>query len=568
MLLKTANRNSSREKGGYRYDSEIKQYASYLRMICGPLAYETIQRNLECALPALSSTNRYILKSNCNISEGILRNEELLLYLKKRNLPLVVSLSEDATRIIGRVQYDPKSNQLVGFTLQLNRSNGMPIPHSFPARSALEIYNHFAQGDPISNFLNVIMAQPVANAKPFCLLAYGSDNSYSSDDVSKRWQHITNELEKIGIKVLTISSDSDPRYNAAMRRLSKLGCDRGVYAVWFSCAGKIIGPFYVQDTIHIGTKLRNFLLRTIMNSSLLPFGNYFIDWNHLNVLLEKFPKDQHQLTASVLNPIDRQNFHSVLRMSDPKVIALLKSHVEGSEATVLYLQMMKDVIDAFMNQNLKNLQRVRKMWYSLFIARIWRSYVWSSKKYTLKKNFLTSACYSCLEINAHSLIMCMMHLKTINRPDLFLPHLFESQPCESMFRQFRSFTTTYSTVTNCTVKEAISRISKIQHQNDIIHQTSPHFLYPRLGKQQYSNHTVPDDLPTKEEIIAEIQQCQRDAIAKAKSMGLIPNARNHRFKDGIPCKLSPYDSKILKKEMFGKRSKRHQSIRQISTTFS
>lgn len=131
--------------------------------------------------------------------------------------------------------------------------------------------------------------------------------------------------------------------------------------------------------------------------------------------------------------------------------------------------MMKDVIDAFMNQNLKHLQRVRKMWYSLFFARIWRSYVWSSKKYTLKKNFLTSACYSCLEINAHSLIMCMIHLKTINRPDLFLPHLFESQPCESIFRQIRSFTTTYSTVTNSTVKEAMSRISKIQLQNDVIH---------------------------------------------------------------------------------------------------
>lgn len=361
--------------------------------------------------------------------------------------------------------------------------------------------------------------------------------------------------KKKGINVLTISSDSDPRYNAAMRRLSKLGCDRGVHAVWFSCAGKTIGPFYVQDTIHIGTKLRNFFLRTILNRSLLPFGEYFIDWNHLNVLLEKFAKDQHQLTASVLNPIDRQNFHSVLRMCDPKVIALLKSHVKGSEATVLYLQMMKDVIDAFMNQDLKYLQRVRKMWYSLFIARIWRSYVWSSKKYTLKKNFLTSACYSCLEINAHSLIMSMIHLKTINRPDLFLPHLFESQPCESIFGQFRSFTTTYSTKTNCTVKEAMSRISKIQLQNDVIHKTSPNFVYPRFGKQQNSNHTVPDDLPTKEEIIAEIQKCQRDAIAKAKSLGLIPR-RNHRFKDGIPCKLLPYDGNKIKKRNVWKKIKK------------
>lgn len=38
-LLAAADRNASRKKGGYRYDSEIKPYASYLRMICGPLAY-------------------------------------------------------------------------------------------------------------------------------------------------------------------------------------------------------------------------------------------------------------------------------------------------------------------------------------------------------------------------------------------------------------------------------------------------------------------------------------------------------------------------------------------------
>lgn len=136
-FLIAADKNSTRNKGGY--DTEIKQYASYLRMICGPLAYETIQTNLTHSLPSLSSTNRYIKLSNCSVIEGILRTEELLIYLQERNLPLVVSLSEDATSIIGRVQYDSSSNQVVGFTLPLNKSNGMPIPYSFPARTAEEI---------------------------------------------------------------------------------------------------------------------------------------------------------------------------------------------------------------------------------------------------------------------------------------------------------------------------------------------------------------------------------------------------------------------------------------------
>lgn len=286
--------------------------------------------------------------------------------------------------------------------------------------------------------------------------------------------------------------------------------------------------------------MRNFLLRTISKTH-LPFGKYFIDWNHLHVLLNDFPKDVHQLTASVLNPIDRQNFQSVERMCDPKVIMLLKAHVKESNATVVYLQIMRDIIDTFLDRKLKPLQRINKMWYSIFLIRIWRHFINSHKKYTLKDNFLTAPCYICLEINAHSLVMCMLYLKEINRPELFLPHLFESQPCESTFRQFRSFTSTYSTVTNCTVKEALLRISKIQLQNDIIHGTSSHFTYPRLNKQYNSNDTVPDedvDLPSKMEIVAEIQNCQQDAIIQAKALGLIPK---QRF-TGFSCQVPEYTS--------------------------
>lgn len=37
-LIEAADRNSAREKGGFRYDPEIEKYASHLRLIRGPLA--------------------------------------------------------------------------------------------------------------------------------------------------------------------------------------------------------------------------------------------------------------------------------------------------------------------------------------------------------------------------------------------------------------------------------------------------------------------------------------------------------------------------------------------------
>lgn len=83
-------------------------------MIVGALAYETLQKNLECCLPSLPSTNRYVQSSGCHVTEGIVRHEELAIYLNERSLEPFVCLSEDATRISGIVQYCSKTNQLVG----------------------------------------------------------------------------------------------------------------------------------------------------------------------------------------------------------------------------------------------------------------------------------------------------------------------------------------------------------------------------------------------------------------------------------------------------------------------
>lgn len=78
------DRNSKRKKGGYRYDSDIKLFSAYLRTIVGRLGYETIQKNLPCALPSLPLTNRYIQASNCRVHEGVLRSEKLLVHLSSR----------------------------------------------------------------------------------------------------------------------------------------------------------------------------------------------------------------------------------------------------------------------------------------------------------------------------------------------------------------------------------------------------------------------------------------------------------------------------------------------------
>lgn len=277
--------------------------------------------------------------------------------------------------------------------------------------------------------------------------------------------------------MLTINSDSDTKFNAAMRELSMLGSNSRQFPSWFSCGETHSCPFYMQDPIHIATKLRNLLLRTILDRKRLPFGTFSIRVQHLFDLLRKVPKDKHLLTPSTLNPTDRQNFKSVKLMCDPRVSKCLRDKVPGSDATILFLQMIRDVIDSYMDRDLSPIQRIRKIWFSLFLIRIWRQFIVSSKNYKLRDHFLTSNCYSCVELNAHALVLSILHLRNINKAEWFLPFLFESQPCESIFRQFRSLSSVNSTVVNCTTKEAISRISKIHFQNKITYTTSALFKY-------------------------------------------------------------------------------------------
>lgn len=208
--MTTAHVNLNRQKGGFRYDEQTRMISTYLRMICGRLGYSTIQNNLQGVLPSVVSTNRYIKKTDCSIVEGELRGKQLLKYLEDRGLPKEVVLSDDATRVVGRIQYDSSSNQIMGFALPIDKKTGMPITGAYPARNAEEILKTFSCKNSVSSFVIAIMAQTIADVPPFCVAMFGSDAKYTSEDVENRWKYITSELAKLNIKVLVICSDSDP----------------------------------------------------------------------------------------------------------------------------------------------------------------------------------------------------------------------------------------------------------------------------------------------------------------------------------------------------------------------
>lgn len=516
MLLRSFYGNCEKKTNstGCRFTKETKWFSTYIFLLSGPLAYRTLKANLMFCIPSTKSIYKYIRQNirSVGIEEGVLRSSQLFDYLSENGLPLVVSLSEDQTRITNRVQFDSKTNQLLGFVLPYD-NNGMPKPRTFLARSAKEIEEHFLiNSHNVSSYVNVVMAQPLAEGFPaFALMIFGSNSQYTAKDVSRRWNHIKCELMKFGIQVLAICSDSEPKYNSAMRNLAQLGAHNPLLpnVHWFQ-SSMLNDTSFVQDTEHIGTKFRNHLLKT---NGKLTIGQYSVSLSHLEWLIQNVPKDKHSLTQTTINPLDKQNFASVLKISEEKVTKLLSEKIPESLATVLYLEIMRESIDSFRKHNLKPLERIYKIWHACFTLRFWRNSIKNDKEKALKTHFVSLNTYSCVELNAHSIVLIVCYLKSQNLPNLFLPLLLGSQPCEGIFRQIRSLTTSQSTVTNFTLLEFMNKICRVELQSFIAYKALPEMNFPQVKiPSPAQNEHQEVELPEIDQILAVIETARDDAM--------------------------------------------------------
>ena len=134
----------------------------------GPIAYEFLHRNIPEAIPSVLLIRNKIYSQYSDISEGVLMFDELLAHLKRFKSPAVISISEDATRIISHVEYDSHSNQYVGFVLP-SKEDGLPFIGAYEATSFDSITEIFKRR-PLSKFAYVYVAQPLyEDVPPFCM---------------------------------------------------------------------------------------------------------------------------------------------------------------------------------------------------------------------------------------------------------------------------------------------------------------------------------------------------------------------------------------------------------------
>ncbi|KAE9521238.1 hypothetical protein AGLY_018363 [Aphis glycines] len=328
-----------------------------------------------------------------------------------------------------------------------------------------------------SHYAYVIMAQPLSdNAPPFCIAIFGTDNKFTHLDVMARRKVINDLAADEGITVLGYSSDGDTRLLKSMQSKTY---DNKINLSQFS-------QFFVQDTVHIGTKLRTRILKPGIE---LLIGSYTVSITHLFQLTELYSKDKHLLTNTDLNPDDKMNFNAAEKMCSDQVIELLKNILD-SQGTISFLKIMNNVLKSYLNKTIGVKERLYCLWHSVYLLRIWRCSIMKNNDLTLKNNCITSNAYSCIELDALALINIVKYFSKLengNDSQMFLPWLYSSQTCEKLFRSTRSMTSTYSTVVNFSLKDFIRKLTRIEIlnciQNDlkITAESNPenNFLFPR-----------------------------------------------------------------------------------------
>lgn len=214
------------------------------------------------------------------------------------------------------------------------------------------------------------------------------------------------------------------------------------------------------------------------------------------------------------------------KLMEDRVLSAIKNDVADSEATIAYLEMCKHITSAYLEADLKPIERIYKIWYALYFIRSWRKWLVMQKGYSLGENFISNNAYTCVEINAHAMIEIIVKLRTIEQTNLFIPYLFASQPCEHIFRTMRSMGTINFTKINFTLNELFHLIARFEMINKITY-SNKNIKFARHHSENINENTsqaaLPAEFPTDREILEVMINARAKALEKASEFGISLN---------------------------------------------
>jgi hypothetical protein len=189
----SGERNGQCAKTRRRYEQKCKDVAKILFLFGGNSCYQFLHSNMPSVLPSPSLLLRD-LHSATPPKEGDIRCKELRNFIEKNGYEPYVFISEDATRIVGKLEFDTMTNSLSGSAKAL-LENGLS-EHPVRLETASDICRSAAL--PVAHNAYVTVAK-IPGGKSFVLSLHATDNRFTGPQISSRWRTMNELLGKEGM---------------------------------------------------------------------------------------------------------------------------------------------------------------------------------------------------------------------------------------------------------------------------------------------------------------------------------------------------------------------------------
>lgn len=186
----------------------------------------------------------------------------------------------------------------------------------------------------------------------------------------------------------------------------------------------------------------------------------------------------------------------------------------------MYLKLCAKITSSLTEDDLPPLERIYRMWYAKFFLRIWAKWI-DRSGLKMHECFITKNAHCCVEINAANLVKLTRKFREQKCETLYVPTIFNSQPCEETFRAFRSMGTMNYTRINFTLLELFHLVGRVELQNDrvFIKLADQNIVFPR--KKFHKTQLNQYKLPSHTDITNIINEAKKNAIEDGSKFGIV-----------------------------------------------
>ncbi|PKC11775.1 hypothetical protein RhiirA5_287239, partial [Rhizophagus irregularis] len=447
-----------------------------------------------------------------------------------------VSAMTDNTKLKSRLRYSPNLGCIIGSVFskkeaEINTYNDIPR-----IINKIKLENGMAK-----NVRAYILQIPLPAFPPVVIALIPNKGTETANAISQlHKQLVLGIAPQLGLCILSLGSDGAITEFQAQQLIlniqtnEKLIIKEPQFNINFSCPiFNNVGPVVrIQDPKHAKKTARNAIMS---GARLLTFGNSSARFDHFLQLINQY--DSIMYKNDVIN-LDRQDDAAAYRTfcsSNFRQCLTADYKVKiGMEGFAIYIFVIEEIIDSYLNRNIAPLERIRMVMTGYFFIQLWRIHIETlSQKYpefiSIRQNFLANQTFAIFISLCESLILLIKAHREYYPQVPFLPWFHGSEPVEHFFGIARQLNPDFDFADLIQILPKISQYSralrskKLSFNQEKTVRQGYHFDY-NTGNLEESTLEILRLWPTDEQISQTIKHSRYLACELAEFLGMIQPA--------------------------------------------